>query len=196
MTPQRFAKVDGLDLFVFDHLLDDASVGKIDRQVRNLGFSSRNSSNKKSEMFREWAAQLDVADFRSHPVYIAARDGLAFLYPELEFEFWDVHCNNTIFGDWAFAHRDSNERGAYSALYYANEHWDQSWFSETVFYAAGEPVVAVSVRPGRLVLFDSRIEHRAGVPSMNCPAQRFTLSLRFNASSVGRCTLDLTPETF
>ena len=196
MSPKRFVRIDGLDLFVFDDLLDREEVIAIDNQIGHCAFSSRNSSSTKTQIYREWASHFEPRDFLTHPVYLAARDRLAELYPELDFDFWDVHCNNTIFGDWAFAHRDSNEEGAYSALYYANQRWDRDWFGETVFCASGEPMVAVSARPGRLVLFDSRIEHRAGVPAMNCPTQRLTLSLRFSAESTGLCRLEFAPEVF
>lgn len=196
MKPDRFIKLDGLDLFVFDRSLNDDTIENIDTGVRGLAFNSRSSSNRESQVYREWAATLAVEDFQGHPVYRTARDRLRSLYPALDFEFWDVHCNSTIFGDWAFAHKDSNEAGAYSALYYANRQWKQEWFGETVFYTEGEPVVAISARPGRLVLFDSRIEHRAGVPAMNCAEPRFTLSLRFSTDRVGRYDHDLKPEVY
>ena len=196
MTPRRFLKLDDMDLFVYDNLIDDNIILAIERQVRHARYSSRHSSSLRSQQFREWAGHFDVEDFLSHPVCFAAHQGLTSLYPGVNFELWDVHCNNTIFGDWAFAHRDSLELGEYSALYYANFQWDPDWYGETVFFSQGEPVVSISTRPGRLVLFDSRIEHRAGVPATNCPEQRLTLSLRFAADKVGTCSIDMCPEIF
>ncbi|HHX8315013.1 TPA: hypothetical protein ACVOYK_004501 [Vibrio diabolicus] len=196
MTPSRYIKLDGLDLFVFDKVFDDDVIMAIDKQVRSRPFSSNHSSTKTSEEYREWASRYKAADFLEHPLHNMALQRLNQLYPDLEFEFWNIHCNNTTFGDWAFSHQDSTEVGAYSALYYANHYWEPNWFSETVFYSNNEPVVSISVRPGRLVVFDSRIKHRAGVPAMNCHEQRFTLSLRFNSDRNAVAATDLQPEVF
>lgn len=189
MTPDRYFEFDGLDLFVFDDLLQPEVVGRIADDLATVPYHSRNSSSPDSQQYREWASHFPVEQFSDHPVQLAALSALTALYPQVSFEFWDVHCNNTTFGDWAFAHRDSNENGAYSALYYANKAWESDWYGETVFCQGDEPVVSVSVRPGRLVLFDSRIKHRAGVPAMNCTAQRLTLSLRYQAERVANCAL-------
>ena len=196
MVPSRYIKLDGLDLFVFDEVFDHDVIMAIDKQVRGRSFSSKHCSNKASEECREWAARYKVADFIEHPLQIVALQRLNYLYPALQFEFWNVHCNNTTFGDWAFSHQDSTEEGAYSVLYYANQYWEPNWFSETVFYSNNEAVVSISVRPGRLVVFDSRIKHRAGVPAINCHEQRFTLSLRFNSDCTGVAFTDLQPEIF
>lgn len=185
MKPNRYVQIDGCDLFVFDDILQPTAVSSIVDDLRNEPFNSRSSSSFDKCQYREWASQFTIVEFKEHPVHLAALEALTSLYPGVTFEFWDAHCNNTAFGDWAFMHRDSNETGAYSALYYANKDWDRDWFGETVFCKHGEPVVSVSVHPGRIVLFDSRIQHRAGVPAMNCPAQRMTLSLRYQADHFG-----------
>lgn len=190
MTPDRYIKIDGHDLFVFDTLLQAEVVGRIADNLAIAPYHSRNSSSPDSQQYREWASHFPVEQFSEHPVHLAALSALTALYPRVSFDFWDVHCNNTTFGDWAFAHRDSNESGAFSALYYANKAWQSDWYGETVFCQDDEPVVSVSVSPGRLVLFDSRIKHRAGVPAMNCPAQRMTLSLRYQADRVANCALE------
>lgn len=191
MTPDRYIKIDGYDLFVIDGLFQPEVVARIANDLRSVAYNSRNSSSPSSQQYREWASQFSVEQFNDHPVQQAARSALTTFYPETSIEFWDVHCNNTVFGDWAFAHRDSNEKGAFSTLYYANDVWESDWHGETVFCQAGEPIVSISVYPGRLVLFDSRIQHRAGVPAMNCRAQRLTLSLRYQVDGATSCSLGL-----
>ena len=61
-----------------------------------------------------------------------------------------------------------------SVLYYVNTEWKDEWNGETIFADDyGEAEIAVSFKPGRLVVFDSSIPHKASCISTDAPF-RFT----------------------
>lgn len=60
-----------------------------------------------------------------------------------------------------------------------NGHWEPMWGGETMFYdQAGEVVAAVRPQPGRVVMFDGTIVHRAGSLSRYCKVQREILTFK------------------
>ena len=86
------------------------------------------------------------------------------------------------FGDVLKLHVD----GGYdlTAIIYGNEFWDINWGSETIFASSldknAEIIASVIPKPGRLVIFDSKIPHSGRVPNSLFPNYRY--SLVFNLS--------------
>lgn len=75
---------------------------------------------------------------------------------------------------------DTNSLGGVTALYYVNYDWDINYAGETVFLDSYDGVgIAVTPKPGRLVLFDGRIQHVARPPARWCPYPRITLTMKF-----------------
>ena len=69
-------------------------------------------------------------------------------------------------------------------LYYANLIWQPDWGGETLFYNDdNDAVLAVSPRPGRLVVSRAAILHRGTVPTRSCYEERFTIA--YNLGSGG-----------
>ena len=67
-----------------------------------------------------------------------------------------------------------------SLLYYVNLHWQSDWGGETIFAADdGEPEIIVPYKPGRIVIFDSKIPHRATFVSPEAP-WRLSFNMVFN----------------
>ena len=61
-----------------------------------------------------------------------------------------------------YYHTDSLEDSdEVTVLYYVNTRWDKNWGGETLFSNdLGECEIAVEYKPGRIVIFDSAIEHK------------------------------------
>jgi hypothetical protein len=62
-----------------------------------------------------------------------------------------------------FVHSDISENhpNHYTLLHYANHTWDVNWHGETLFYSDNcqDVIYSQIIKPGTLVLFDSRIQH-------------------------------------
>jgi Rps23 Pro-64 3,4-dihydroxylase Tpa1-like proline 4-hydroxylase len=91
-----------------------------------------------------------------------------------------AYCNAVHFGDQLYVHRDCDaDEDHTTALLYANAVWQRDWGGETLFFDEDhEAVAAISPRPGRIVLFDGRIPHRAGAPMRDCHESRFTVAVK------------------
>jgi len=61
----------------------------------------------------------------------------------------------------SYYHVDYTKPGRKTLLYYLNERWCREWGGETLFTGKyGECEIAVEYKPGRIVIFDSEIEHK------------------------------------
>jgi SM-20-related protein len=74
-----------------------------------------------------------------------------------------------------FYHTDCNPfENKITVLYYLNNRWDRNWGGETLFAnESGECEVAVEYKPGRVVIFDSAIEHKPAAISTYADEFRF-----------------------
>lgn len=94
-----------------------------------------------------------------------------------------INANN--FGDCPTVHTDippdkTDAEGYYTILYYANAEWHHDWAGETVFMTAERDDIIKSVypRPGRIMVFDSRIPHVSRTPSRNCTMIRYSIAIK------------------
>ena len=70
-----------------------------------------------------------------------------------------------------------------TALWFLCERWDTEWGGETLFYdATGDAQIAVTPKPGRLLLFDGAIRHAGKPPNRNCPVARYTFAIKLRAA--------------
>ena len=75
---------------------------------------------------------------------------------------------------------DLPDRKGYTILYYANKKWDTNYGGETLFYDENlEIIAAVKPKPGRFVVFDSKIFHSARPPQSGCPYNRYTIAIKY-----------------
>ena len=123
-------------------------------------------------------AEFGVSNFRSTPAYTSLVS-LITKHENLHLE--RVYSYLTRYGDADYLHRDFfNQDAGISLVYFANPSWENDWGGETLFFDADDdPISAISVKPGRVLIFNGKIPHRAGVPTRACPQVRISLNLRF-----------------
>jgi len=112
-------------------------------------------------------------------------DNFQFINDELLLKLQDFKVENC----WVLAssplstyyfHTDSSDNGI-TLLYYVNTRWDRDWGGETLFTNdEGECEVAVEYKPGRVVVFDSLIEHKPSSISMEADEFRFTFVIQMS----------------
>src|SRR6185436_4935288 len=98
-----------------------------------------------------------------------------------------VYTNYASFGDVLLTHVDAlpNAREL-TALWFLCESWDTEWGGETLFYADdGDAQIAVTPKPGRLLMFDGAIRHAGKPPTRNCPVGRYTFAIKLRAGMAG-----------
>lgn len=95
-------------------------------------------------------------------------------------DIYRIYLNVNLFGDFQFAHTDGN---GWTVLLFANKRWDEDWGGEIVFYPEDQDAFCYSIypRPGRLLVFDSTLYHRGGVPSKFFHGPRMSVAIKFSA---------------
>lgn len=90
-----------------------------------------------------------------------------------------VYLNLNLFGDFQFAHTDGD---GWTALLFANARWDEDWGGEIIFYPEGQDAFCYAIypKPGRMILFDSSLVHRGGVPSKFFHGPRMSVAIKFS----------------
>lgn len=168
-------------ILVYDNLFSKESVKRFYDTLCLADFTFLHSSRNDTVQYREWAAGFSVEDFKTHQLHELAL-GIAQFYSEKTLCCYDVFSSASSFGDMSFIHNDSSNNQDISVLYYANNYWEPEWGGETIFYTdSNEAEIALSVIPGRLVVFNGGVKHRAGIPNRICPEIRLTLSMRFES---------------
>jgi hypothetical protein len=69
---------------------------------------------------------------------------------------------------------------SYTILHYANHRWNINWHGETIFYSddCQEVIHSQIIKPGTLVIFDSRIQHSAVPCTIAAEHPRFTIATK------------------
>ena len=169
------------NILVFDGLFTEKEIKHHFALFSLADYTFLHSSRKDTVAYREWAASFSVEDFREHSLHQVLSD-VAQTHSKLKsIECYDVFCSASTFGNVSFIHSDSPTEDTVSVLYYCNSSWDSEWGGETIFYDDNDDAeAAISIKPGRVVVFDGALKHRAGVPNRTCPEVRITLSVRFD----------------
>lgn len=97
------------------------------------------------------------------------------------------YINAFKFSDASLSHVDycPSNTTCKTALIYCNIEWDIDWGGETIFLDSfektSEIIKSIIPKPGRMVLFDSKIPHLARVPNVLYPGYRYSLVYNFDS---------------
>jgi Rps23 Pro-64 3,4-dihydroxylase Tpa1-like proline 4-hydroxylase len=77
-------------------------------------------------------------------------------------------------------HTDANVDGCVSILIFCNKYWEESWGGELKIYDDENLLVnkIIDFIPGRIIIFDSQIEHKVLPLTPLCKTDRFSLAIK------------------
>lgn len=182
MHESRRLLVAGLPVVVLDDMMEADAITELFQRARRLPYTLSDIDSDATSYARHWKHELVGAEMEAR-LYRGLLDIAEATLPTYEPTLKRVHYNLHLYGDVQFAHTDTNGPGL-TVLLYVNDQWPLSWMGETLFYENDEPVVAVVPKPGRVVIFDGRIVHRAGVQQRECFEPRISLALKCSATIV------------
>ena len=183
-SPTRIAKVSGRDVFVFDGLVPAEESALYSSAITKASFTRTESARTDTVEYRHWVCEMPLENLPRTSLWQATERAVAQVRPGERFLPYRVYTNYASFGDTLLTHVDAvpNAREL-TALWYLCEQWDREWGGETLFYdEAGDAELAVSPKPGRLLLFDGAIRHAGKPPNRNCPVGRYTFAIKLRAS--------------
>jgi SM-20-related protein len=184
MTPARTAQVEGRDIFVFDGLVPAGEAKVYFNAMSRASFTRTETARPDAPEHRHWVCEMPLENLGQTSMWPATQAAIAAVRPGESYRPYRTYTNFAAFGDLLLTHVDAlpNTREL-TALWFLSERWDTEWGGETLFYdAAGDAQLAVSPKPGRLLLFDGAIRHAGKPPNRNCFVSRFTFAIKLRAA--------------
>jgi hypothetical protein len=174
--------ISGRELFVCDNFIDQAMVTAIGQDLKSMPFS-RNESSRADVWGLASSADIAKALLPKDPFFLQLRLIAEKMFPGEALHDQRAYVNSAVYGDSYYIHRDCPEHSNnVTVLYYANLIWQPDWGGETIFYKDdNDAVLAVSPRPGRLVVSRGAILHRATVPAQECHEPRLTIAYKLDS---------------
>jgi len=184
MPASRRHLVDGREVRIYDGLLSRQDILALTTMFDDGAFTRTESARPDTAAVRHWVLNIPLDIGMKLPVHApmmeAVRDAAGVPYRS-----YRCYCNHSSFGDMLFTHTDSQPgTREFTALWYIAPEWDVEWGGETLlFNKERDAEVAVSPRPGRLLIFDGSILHAGRPPSRTCFAPRYTLAYKLEQAS-------------
>lgn len=179
MPASRRHLVDGREVRVYDGLLSRSDVLALTAMFDEGAFTRTESARPDTAAVRHWVLNIPLDVGTRLPVYAPMLEAMREVAGSA-YRGYRCYCNHSGFGDVLFTHTDC-QPGAreFTALWYIAPEWDVEWGGETVlFNRERDAEVAVSPKPGRLLMFDGNILHAGRPPNRNCYAPRYTLAYK------------------
>jgi hypothetical protein len=178
----RKSLISGRELFVLDNVIDDMMVNQVAALVRTLHYLRKEKSRPGVPGLAP-VSDIPQERIQVDPFLRSLRQAVERLFPNERFQDQRAYVNCSVYGDSYYLHRDcAPDEQHVTALYYANPEWKPDWGGETIYYTDEEDAeLAISPRPGRLVISRGAILHRGSVPARGCYEERYTLAYKLNS---------------
>jgi SM-20-related protein len=181
----RKSLISGRELFVCDNIIDQMMVKQVGALVRTLRYVRKEKSRPGVPGLAA-VSDIPAEKIAVDPFLCSLRQTVERLFPDERFSDQRAYVNCSVYGDSYYLHRDCAAQEQHvTALYYANPEWQPDWGGETIYYTDEEDAeLAITPRPGRLVIARGAILHRGNVPARNCYEERYTLAYKLHSLGV------------
>ena len=180
MPANRSYQVEGRPIRVYDGLIGEQDIYRLTAAMENGAFKRDEVARPETAGFRHWALNIPLDTAPRLPVYQPTLKAVRDFDGAQHYKIYRCYCNHAGYGDMLFTHTDAAPgRPGLTALWYVAPEWNVEWGGETLFFNSQmDAEVAVSPRPGRLVVFDGSITHVGRPPNRICYAPRYTLAFK------------------
>ena len=185
MKPTRRQTIEGQEVRVYDGLLKAKEIQGLSVALDGSAFTRSEFARPETANFRHWAVNIAMEHAVQLPVYQPTLAAAGEFSGHTSYKIYRCYCNHAAYGDMLFTHKDcAPGAGELTALWFIAPEWNVEWGGETLFFDSSQDAqVAVSPRPGRLVLFDGSLTHVGRPPNRICYAPRYTLAFKLQPQS-------------
>jgi SM-20-related protein len=180
MQANRRHKIEGREVRVYDGLLGVDEIHALTAAFESGAFTRNEFARPETASYRHWVLNIPLDTASRLPVYqptLAAANEFA---GQSSYKIYRCYCNHAAYGDMLFTHTDAQPGSReMTALWFIAPDWNVEWGGETLFFDSSmDAQVAVSPKPGRLVIFDGSLTHVGRPPNRICYAPRYTLAFK------------------
>lgn len=173
-------EIDSKKLLVADNLLAHDYLDSLVRRFYNAPFTKNEVGRPDTAAFPHWAHELNIDELQHEPIWSATTQLVHTNIGANKFKPYRAYVNYGSFTDPMFSHVDAVKEEL-TCLWYIVPKWHIDWAGETLFFNEQKEIgFACTPKPGRLVVFDSRILHSGRPPSIVSQFSRFTLALKMD----------------
>ena len=172
--------VDGKQIVVFDDVLSAADQVTLHESAATSQYYRQGATERAETVVRYWVSPLTPTYGRKTFYHHVALAHIRTCVPRITPRLHQVYINSHGSGEMVYPHVDSVTPEMVTVLLYANREWDTRWGGETVFYNdQSDAVACVTPRPGRMVLMNGSLMHRATPPLRGCSEDRLVLVFKY-----------------
>jgi SM-20-related protein len=166
--------VSGREVFICDNFIALSVASQVGAFVKTLPYARSETSlagMPPSAASAEVPATPLMTEFM-----IRLKEFAEEMFPGERFCAQRAYVNHSVYGDMYHMHRDLS---SVTVLYYANLEWETDWGGETIYFDDdNDAQIAVSPRPGRMVISRGAVLHRGSVPTRDCKQARLTIAYK------------------
>ncbi len=184
----RTAVIDGREIAVYDDLVSAEEIARYFVAISHASFTRTEMARPDTIEYRHWVCEMPLQHLPRTSLWPATQQAIASMRPNEQYHPYRCYTNYASFGDVLLTHVDAlpNAREL-TALWFLCERWDVEWGGETIFFdQTSDAQIAVSPKPGRLVLFDGAIRHAGRPPNRNCFVARYTFAIKLRVVQTTR----------
>ena len=170
--------VDGKQLIIFDNMLEGHYIEAIHDWCLNANWNCTHGTSKftyhRDERFASYLTKEDFFNGRFVDILKSVAN-----YTGQDIYAGSYYANH--YGKQSHNHRhcDSSIPNTYTALIFCNKFWDETWGGELKIYRESEKTdYVIEFKPGRVVFFDSRIEHNVLPLTPAAEKDRFSIAIK------------------
>ena len=184
MKPKKEISYGDKKIFVYEGVFNQRENFGIYDLIVNAPFTRTNIDvyllNNLDRDAKWWSTIDPKSELSSliNPKYISEIDALDWDRVAVKGQYINYSTSNTV--DFLHSDVSENDNNAYTILHYANHTWNVNWHGETMFYTddCQDTIYSQIIKPGTVVVFDSRIQHCAVPCTITAEHPRFTIATK------------------
>ena len=168
---------------VVDDILNQNEMIKLHFMATRNGLVHDGATNYGDEKTKHYVSLVNIEELKKLSTYQSIEKALT-----QYFELPGVDCSlaiyrETNFGDHVEYHSDTSRNSLITAVIFLNTEWNKNFHGETQLLDEDGIGLSILPKPGRILFFDSSIDHSASTPSRICYDSRKVLVLDFKLTT-------------
>lgn len=172
----EYHSVNDKELYIFDDLLEKYHIDFLYHYCNNSLYKPNHRSNLSSGADCRFASIISKEEFEETKLLSTISTISSLLKKPLHIGHHYINHYGLLTG--VSEHCDADSEGQYTILIFPNNIWNKNWGGEIIFYSEKIIHSMIEYKPGRVILFDSRISHKVMPLTRDSKSDRFSIAIK------------------